>query len=158
MQLSRTGQLRATLGIEPGDIARLRLGMPVEIFSVFGNQTAVASRLLQIHGIINPLTHLVDVEVELQAGNLLPGMPVRGVIALDKHESWVVPRSAVLSDEQGSFVFQVKSGHAARIPVTIEAESGDSVAVSGALDRSLKVIVSGNYELQDGMKTRENNP
>lgn len=158
MQLSKAGQLRATLGIEPEDIARLKVGMPVEVFSVFGNQTAVASRLLQIHGIINPLTHLVDVEVELQAGNLLPGMPVRGVIALDKHESWVVPRSAVLRDEQVSFVFQVKSGHAVRIPVTIEAESGDSVAVSGALDRSLKVIVSGNYELQDGMKTRENNP
>ncbi len=158
MQLSRAGQLRATLGIEPEDIARLRLGMPVQVFSVFGDQAPVLSRLLQIHGSLNPLTHLVDIEVELQAGVFLAGMPVRGVIALDKHESWVVPRSAVLHDEQGSFLFQIKNQHAVRIPVTIEAESGDSLAVSGALDHSLNVVVSGNYELQDGMMVRENNP
>ena len=158
MQLSRAGQLRATLGIEPEDIALLRPGMQVAVSSVFGNQAPILSRLLQIHGIINPLTHLVDIEVELQAEGFLAGMPVRGVIVLDKHESWVVPRSAVLRDEQGSFLFQVKNGHAARVPVTIEAENGDSVAVSGALDHSLRVVVSGNYELQDGMKTRESNP
>ena len=158
MQLSRAGQLRATLGIEPEDIARLRLGMQVEVFSVFGDQAPVLSRVLQIHGALNPLTHLVDIEVELQAGGFLAGMPVRGVIALDKHESWAVPRSAVLRDEQGSFLFQIKDRHAVRIPVTIDAESGDSLAVSGALDGSLNVVVSGNYELQDGMMVRESNP
>ena len=158
LQLSQAGKLHATLGVEPEDIARLKVGMPVEIFSVFGNQAAVASKLLQIHGIINPLTHLVDVEVELQAGNLLPGMQVRGVIALNSRASWIVQHSAVLRDKQGSFVFQIKNGHAVRVPVTVEAERGDSVAVSGTLDRLLKVVVSGNYELQDGMKTRENNP
>jgi len=116
---------------------------------------------LQIHGVINPLTRLVDVDVELQditTSGLLPGMQVRGVITLDSRESWVVPRSAVLRDEQGSFLFQARNGHAVRVPVTAGLESGNSVAVSGALDNSLKVIVLGNYELQDGMLLRENNP
>jgi membrane fusion protein (multidrug efflux system) len=160
LQLSKAGKLRATLGVEPEDIVRLRVGMPVQIASVFGNQPAVASLLLQIHGVINPLTRLVDVDVELQdtTSGLLPGMQVRGVIALDSRESWVVPRSAVLRDEQGSFLFQARNGHAVRVPVTAGLESANSVAVSGALESSLKVIVSGNYELQDGMLLRENNP
>lgn len=161
LQLSKAGKLRATLGVEPEDIVRLRVDMHVQIASVFGNQPAVASLLLQIHGVINPLTRLVDVDVELQdttTSGLLPGMQVRGVITLDSRESWVVPRSAVLRDEQGSFLFQARNGHAVRVPVTAGLESGNSVAVSGALDNSLKVIVSGNYELQDGMLLRENNP
>lgn len=160
LQLSKAGKLRATLGVEPEDIVRLRGGMPVQIASVFGNQPAVVSMLLQIHGVINPLTRLVDVDVELQdtTSGLLPGMQVRGVITLDSRESWVVPRSAVLRDEQGSFLFQARNGHAVRVPVTAGLESGHSVAVSGALDNSLKIIVSGNYELQDGMLLRENNP
>lgn len=160
MQLSKAGKLRATLGIEPEDIARLRVGMPVQIYSVFGNQPAVASRLLQIHGVVNPLTRLVDADVELQgaASGLLPGMQVRGTIALNSREAWVVQRSAVLSDQQGSFLFQVRDGHALRVPITVEVESGQGVAVSGALDSSLNVVVSGNYELQDGMLVRESTP
>ncbi len=159
LQLSKGGKLRATLGVEPEDIARLRVGMPTRIFSVFGNQPAVAAQVLQIHGVINPLTRLVDVDIELQgAGGLLPGMQVRGTIELDSKESWVVPRSAVLRDAQGEFLFQVRAGHAQRIPVTVAVESGNSVAVSGTLDSSLKVVVSGNYELQDGMLVRENQP
>lgn len=157
LQLSAGGKLRATLGVEPEDIARLRVAMPVQIFSVFGNQPAVAAQVLQIHGVINPLTRLVDVDIELQGvtSGLLPGMQVRGTITLDSRESWVVPRSAVLRDEQGSFLFQVHDGQAKRVAVTVAIESGNRVAVSGALDSSLKVVVSGNYELQDGMTVRE---
>ncbi len=157
LQLSAGSKLRATLGVEPEDIARLRVAMPVQIFSVFGNQPAVAAQVLQIHGVINPLTRLVDVDIELQGvtSGLLPGMQVRGTITLDSRESWVVPRSAVLRDEQGSFLFQVHDGQAKRVAVTVQIESGNRVAVSGALDSSLKVVVSGNYELQDGMTVRE---
>ncbi len=160
MQLSRVGKLRATLGIEPEDVGRLRVGMPVQITSVFGNQPAVTSRLLQIHGVINPLTRLVDVDVELQGAtsSLLPGMQIRGTIELDNKESWVVPRSAVLRNEQGSFLFQIRNGHARRVPVTVGVERETSTAVSGALDSALKVVVSGNYELQDGMMVREAKP
>lgn len=160
LQLSKGGKLRATLGVEPEDIARLQVGMPTQIFTVFGDRPAVAAQVLQIHGVINPLTRLVDVDIELHstASGLLPGMQVRGMIALDNQESWVVPRSAVLRDAQGAFLFQVRDGHAQRIPVTVTIESGNSVAVSGTLDSSLKVVVSGNYELQDGMMVRETQP
>lgn len=160
LQLSSVGKLRATLGVEPEDASRLRAGMPVQVSSVFGNQPPVTARLLQIHGIINPLTRLVDVDVELQGdtSGLLPGMQVRGTIVLNRSVSWVVPRSAVLRDEQGGFLFQVRSGHAVRVPVTVTTETGNSVAVNGALNSALRVVVSGNYELQDGMLVRESHP
>jgi membrane fusion protein (multidrug efflux system) len=160
LQLSRAGKLRATLGVEPEDIGRLRVGMTVQITSVFGNQPAVASKLLQIHGVINPLTRLVDVDIELQGATsgLLPGMQIRGTIILDNKASWVVPRAAVLRDEQGSFLYQVRAHHAVRVPVTTGVDSGEHTAVSGALDSKLPVVVSGNYELQDGMRVREARP
>jgi len=160
LQLSKGGKLRATLGIEPEDIGRLHVSMPVQILSVFGNQPAVTTKVLQIHGVINPLTRLVDVDVELQGdtSGLLSGMQVRGTITLDSKESWVVPRSAVLRDKQGDFLFQVRDGHAKRVFVTVATATSNNVAVNGALDSLLKVVVSGNYELQDGMTVRESKP
>lgn len=160
MQLSKSGKLRATLGVEPEDIARLRIGMPVKIASVFGHQISVTARLLQIHGVINPLTRLVDVDVELQGATrgLLNGMQVRGTIILNIKDAWVVQRSAVLSNKSGHFLFQVRNGHAIRVPVTVLIENGNNISVSGALEDSLKVVVSGNYELQDGMTVRERKP
>jgi hypothetical protein len=61
----------------------------------------------------------------------------------------------VLRDGRGAYLFQVKDGHALRVDVAVGVESGGIVTVSGRLDSRLKVVVLGNYELQDGMALRE---
>jgi hypothetical protein len=61
----------------------------------------------------------------------------------------------VLTDARGAYVFQVAAGKARRVDVTPGTESAGLVAISGALDPALPVVVLGNYELQDGMPVRE---
>jgi membrane fusion protein, multidrug efflux system len=157
MQLARSGALRVLLGVEPEDVGRVRVGMPIRLASVFGSGKTVDAAVSQVFGVINPQTRLVDVAARLTGttNGLLPGMQVRGLIDLGGKEYWVVPRSAVLQDGQGSYLFQVQGGHAKRVDVTVEVESGATVAVSGVLDGNLKVVVLGNYELTDGMPLRE---
>lgn len=157
MQLARSGALRVLLGVEPEDVSRVRVGMPIRLASVFGSGKTVDATVSQVFGVINPQTRLVDVAALLagSTNGLLPGMQVRGLIDLGGKEYWVVPRSAVLQDGQGSYLFQVLGGHAKRVGVTVEVESGATVAVSGNLDSNLKVVVLGNYELTDGMLLRE---
>lgn len=158
MQLARSGALRALLGIEPEDANRVRVGMPVRLASVFGSGKTVNATVSQVFGAINPQTRLVDVAVRFAdtTDGLLPGMQVSGLIDLDGREYWVVPRSAILRDGRSAYLFQVKEGNAKRIDVDAGVESGDVVAVSGSLDEHLKIVVLGNYELQDGMAVREN--
>jgi membrane fusion protein (multidrug efflux system) len=157
MQLAKSGALRALLGVEPEDASRVRVGMPIRLASVFGSGKTVDATVSQVFGAINPQTRLVDVAARFAGptNGLLPGMQVRGLIELGGRESWVVPRSAVLQDGHGAYLFQVQGGHAKRVDVTVGVESGGAVAVKGSLDSHLEVVVLGNYELKDGMLLRE---
>jgi membrane fusion protein (multidrug efflux system) len=66
-----------------------------------------------------------------------------------------VPRSAVLGDAPDACVYIVQDGKARRVPVQTGAEADDLIEVSGAVSAGDIVVVSGNYELNDGMAVRE---
>lgn len=155
LQLSRAGAQRALLGAEPEDVAWLAPGMAVELFPVFGGK-AVPATITQVFGVINPQTRLVDVAIRTQgvAGHLIPGLKVKGQVTLRTLEAWAVPRSAVLQDANGTYLFQIAAGKARRITVKQVIESGPLIGVEGTLDPALPVVKLGNYELRDGMPVR----
>jgi len=160
LKLARQGELNVQIGIEPEQAQHLKIGMPVSITSLFDQAQAIPSKIAAIHALINPQTRLVDIVLKLEAaqGKLLLGSHVRGDILLPVANSWVVPRSAVLNDASGSYVFQVQADKAKRIAVSKGVDDGQRVAVSGALDSRLPIVVLGNYELEDGMAVREVHP
>lgn len=156
MTLARMSGLRVLLGLEPSDSFAVRPGMPVRLTPVFDAGRQVEARVAAVHGMVDPRTQLVDVVVRIRAGKLLPGMRVRGEITLATRTGWAVPRSAVLRDGGGEYLFQVKDGVARRVAVTVESDGDELLGIVGAaLDPALKVVVQGNYELSDGMAVRE---
>jgi len=155
LKLARLSGLRVLLGIEPSDSFAVRAGMPVHLRPVFDTRRAVDAHVAAVHGMVNPQTQLVDVVVKIASGDLLPGMRVRGEITLASRKGWAVPRSAVLRDDNGAYVFQVKDGIAQRVTVQVESDGDKLLGIRGPLDPALKVVVQGNYELTDGMAVRE---
>lgn len=158
MQIARTDQgLRVTAGLKPEDATRVMPGMQAELKPVATPKSGgVPGRMRQISGTINPTTKLLDAWIDVtRKGTLVPGMAVSVDIVLSRHEGWVVPRNAVLHDQKGSYVFQVAGGHARRVDVKTGIETDELTEISGALDPSLRVVASGNYELHDGMTVRE---
>jgi RND family efflux transporter MFP subunit len=161
LQVARGDGGRVHLGIEPEDSRRVMPGMHAQVTSVFGNDPPVDASVIQVLGMINPQTQLVDVVVALPAtatAHLLPGMRVRGEIIVKTVEGYAVPRQAVLRDAQGWHVFQVVAGKAKRVAVRPGIESHGQVAIEGPLDPAAKVVTLGNYELKDGMAVREAAP
>jgi RND family efflux transporter MFP subunit len=154
LQLVRSGRQRVLLGVEPDDVNRVRTGMAVSVNPVFSTGLKVAGRVAQVFGMINPQTQLVDVLVELSGDGLMPGTRVRAEIEIARQTQWVVPRSAVLCDAHGAYLFQVSGGKAQRINVQTGLERGGLIAVQGNFDPRRPVVSLGNYELQDGMAVR----
>ena len=150
LQLARAGGQRVLLGVEPEDMRRVRPGMAVKVNPVFGGPTLVG-RITQVFGLINAQTQLVDVLVEVTGDGMLPGMRVRADIDVDLQTLWVVPRSAVLNDDQGAYLFQIVQGKAHRVTVQTSLEQASMIAVQGDFDPKLPVVSLGNYELRDGM-------
>lgn len=155
LQLARAGGQRVLIGVEPDDARRVRPGMVVRIVPVFSGEAKVSGRVAQVFGMINPQTQLVDVLVKVSAGGLMPGTRVRAEIEVGAETAWVVPRSAVLQDADGAYLFQVAQGKARRVKVQTGLERDGLIAVQGAFDAAQAVVSLGNYELRDGMAVRE---
>lgn len=157
LQLGHVDAMQVQLGIEPDDSRLVRPGMTVDVRPLDAGAQSVPATLTQIQGLVDARTRLVMAVAALPAhtSTLVPGMRVRVTIHVGRREAWVVPRQAVLADAQGDHVFQVAGGKARRVAVTQQQQTGEQVAIDGALDAALPLVVLGNYELQDGMRVRE---
>ena len=161
MQLSRVDRPRIVLGIEPEDARKVRRGMPVKLVPVFDSTQSAAGVVSTVNGMINPQTGLVDLLVELKPGQALHSMPgtrIQGFITLRRRGGFVVPRQAVLSDAKGPYIFVVRNGRAHRINVRTKGESSGLIGISGPFEKQDRVVMLGNYELQEGMNVRETSP
>lgn len=159
LQISNTAVMRATLGVLPEDASKIRPGAEVVLRPVFEPNIAVDTRISNVYGALDPRTGLLDVSATFKnTDGLVPGMPVSATITVDKMAGWVVPRSAVLRDGQGAYVFQVSDNTAHRIGVHVLMERQDVTEIEGALDADHPVVVTGNYELHDGMSVRQDRP
>jgi membrane fusion protein, multidrug efflux system len=158
LRLAATDRLRAELGVEPADASRVKAGMPVRVVSVFDERKSIETTVAQVQGVINPQTQLVDVVASFSNTGrmkLLPGTRVRGLIGVDSATTWVVPRQAVLRDDRGAYLFQIRDGRARRVDVVAGITSDEQMGVDGPIDPAEKIVVLGNYELSDGMQVRE---
>lgn len=161
VQLSRRGTLVVLLGVVPEATAKIRTGMTVRLSAIFDPAISMTGKVREVHRLADPQTRLVDVLVAVQGKGgerLVPGSRLRGEIATGAVTGWLVPRSAVLRDERGDYLYQVQGGRARLVRVTAGVERGDQVEVRGKLDPRLWVVVLGNYELADGMAVREEKP
>jgi RND family efflux transporter MFP subunit len=145
--------LVAQLGVQPEDGAKLRPGMAVQLHGLYGGQDAFVGTLRVIGQAIDPHTHLLEAQVQLPAeasAALLAGAVLEARIRTADFTAWAVPRSAVLRDGSGAYLFMVRQGHARRVAEKLRSPVGDTVGVLGALDAQAPVIMLGAYELNDG--------
>ncbi len=147
-------RLELRLGVEPGDIGKVRTGMPVLLSrALVPASTVVTGQVRKISRSVNPATRLIDVFVSVPApGAFLLGQYVSGTIAVAAVSGLIVPRSAVLSTEKGQVVYIVSDGRAHEKGVRTLAEQESETCVAGPdLQPNDQVVVMGNYELADNM-------
>lgn len=170
LTLARSGRFVASVGIEPAQRDLVTAGQSARVESLYGGGAEQGS-VLSVGAMLDPTTRLVPVLIDppqkdpsagRQGGSdaglgigLLPGAPVRVVVQVGSMQGWIVPRDAVLTDAKGPYVFQVTGGKAVRVDVQIVGKSGNTTVITGALDLKHALVVSGNYQLQDGAAVRE---
>lgn len=156
--IGRGSRLVVALGVEPEDVARIGRGTVVKLKPVYGETPPFASSVESIHAVVDPQTRLVNAVVPVPEGKqdgLLIGSTMRGDIVMAQRNALAVPRSAVLRDRKGSYLYRVVDGHAHRVSITTGISDGVMVEVRGDLHAGESIVVQGNYELSDGMAVRE---
>lgn len=97
-------------------------------------------------------TVLVRATLPNPAGKLLDGTLVRVGVQADKSEEKVlVPQSALIADQQGSYVFAVEDGKAVVKRVKVGAEAGSYVVIEQELVGNEQIVIQGLQNLRPGV-------
>ena len=113
------------------------------------------------HGMLGPVAFATISEngtVSLKATfdnrdrRLLPGQPVNVVLTLaTSPDAAVVPSSAVQTEEQGQYVFVVKSDHTVESrPVVVAETVGDKTILASGVEPGEIVVIDARFPLRPG--------
>lgn len=159
--VTRAGGLVITVGIEPAQRRRLKLGQAATLISLDAGpdgapEPALHGKLVRVDKALNPKTRLVDADLvpDNGADEPLQGQAFRADIEVGQMPGWLLPRDAVLDDEQGAYLFQVADGKAVRVNVKRIGGDDGTTVVEGPLDPARPLVTIGNYQLADGMAVR----
>jgi membrane fusion protein, multidrug efflux system len=151
-------EIEIKLGFEIEDLKRIHQGQSISLRQVGTLEgTTVTGKIRAISQAINPNTRLVDVFVSLPPKTkfFLDGF-IQGTAQVATVPGLIVPRTAVLPEEDHYVLYTVKKEHAVKHIVQIDMENDKSAVVIGKdLSPGDPVVVLGNYELEDGMAVKE---
>lgn len=149
-----SNRIQVKLGVEPSQAPALKPGQVVRLETVQGDHPVKADgELKMITQRVNPTSRLVDVFVVLPAGSpLMLEAFVRGRIVVNSKQALVVPRRAVLPEEDKHVLFTVADGKALEHEVEVGLDDGQNVELLGGdVKPGDAVVVEGNAELEKGM-------
>jgi RND family efflux transporter MFP subunit len=156
MTYSHSGDVQIRLGVASEDLKSIRVGQQVIVTPLYNNARPLTGYISQVTNQINPTTGKVDIMVTTGgSAGLLPGSVVKGEIMLQPTISVLaVPRSAVLFQNNQPYVFVDNEGQAELRWVKIGEDNGKYIVILSGLKANEKVVVVGNYELENGMRLR----
>jgi len=149
-------RLDVRLGIEPAESSKVKPGQEVSLARVNAPGKTILGTIRKLSQAANATTHLVDGFVDLPASSgFLLNESVMGKIFLAPAPGLLVPRSAVLPQEDHYVLFTIQDGHAQQHSVSVRVQNEREVEVNGKdLRPGQAVVTLGNYELQDGMSVK----
>jgi membrane fusion protein (multidrug efflux system) len=161
LELVPQDRIEVKLGVEPADADNLKPGQPAELTPINTPSPApIHGEIRLIAQRLNPDTRLIDVFVSLPRHHqLLLDTSIRGDITNQTTRAMIVPRQAVLPDDDGLTLFTVKNGHAVKHTVKTGLRNDKEVEViADGLTAGDPVVIQGNLELEDGMSVSTETP
>ena len=152
-QIAMDGTLEMQAKLAEQDIAGLKVGMPVTVTPVGAGRTFQGS-IWQIAPMIDAVSRQGTVRVQLAYDpSLRPGGFATAAFSSQHTEAPVLPESAVLSDDQGNYVYVIdQDDKVQRRPVKIGDVSDAGIAVLSGLQGNERVVYSAGAFLNVGEK------
>jgi membrane fusion protein, multidrug efflux system len=154
LDLAAPGNLVLTVGVVPAQAGEINADDAASV-TLVGGARATAGRVLLRGAVAEADTGLVPVEIALPAGMFLPGEMAQAAITTGNLSGYVVPHDAVLVNDSGApYIVQAIDGVARKVPVRVLDAHGNRDVIQGKLDARAPVVLTGNYQLDDGMRIR----
>ncbi len=158
LTLAAPDRLVLAAGVVPAVALRIHAGDAAAVKATGADQW-MNGRVVLCGAATDPSDGLVPVQVALPPGKFLPGEFAVARITTAEVRGYVVPHKAILINNSGAtYVVQAVNGIAHKVPVRVLDEINAMNVISGALDPHAPVVLTGNYQLDDGMRIRLTDP
>jgi HlyD family secretion protein len=133
------------------DLPLLKVGQAVDV-RLTGNAKVYPGRVRLLGAVIDPQTRLGMIRVSLAPDpNLRPGAFARAEVTVSNAQRIVLPQTAVLTDEKGSFVLVVNSDDKIeRRPVHVSGMVENGVTIADGVSATDRVVATAGAFLQVG--------
>jgi HlyD family secretion protein len=150
-RLSENGEVELRGEVAEQDLPLLKVGQAVSV-KLTGSPRVYPGRVRLLGAVIDPQTRLGMVRVSLQPDpNLRPGAFARAEVTVSNAERTVLPQTAVLTDEKGSYVLVVDAGNKLeRRTVHVSGVAGNGVTISDGVKYKEEVVATAGAFLQAG--------
>lgn len=150
-RLAKGGEMELKAQLGQVELSQVGLGVNVEVTPV-GSARAFTGQVWQLPQVIDPATRQGSLRVALAyAPELMPGGFASAVIRAGSVVAPLLPESAILSDNDGSFVYIVgKDNKVERRPVKTGTVTATGIAVTEGLSGNERVVLRAGGFLSPG--------
>ena len=157
--VSLNGGIDFSANVTPADAAQIKVGMSASINAAGTTDSSIEGSVISI-GQVDPASGMAVARIHISAApaSLRIGTFGTAHIIVQSHETALsIPKSALLTKDDGSIVYVAKGDKAALVKVETGAEQDGFIEIKKGLVKGQSVVTVGNYELSDGgaIKTKD---
>jgi len=150
-RLSKDGETELRGQVAEQDLPLLQVGQLVDV-KLTGTTKIYQGRIRLLGAVIDPATRLGTAKVALTPDpNLRPGAFARAEVTVSNAERAVLPQTAVLNDDKGSYVLIVNpQGKVERRAVRVTGMVPSGVTIAEGINPKDQIVTSAGAFLQEG--------
>ncbi|WP_300972873.1 efflux RND transporter periplasmic adaptor subunit [Sphingomonas sp. LHG3406-1] len=152
-RLARGGEMEMRAQLSQQDLAAIRVGMPASITPI-GSTSSITGSVWQVSPVIDPQSRQGEVRIAIPYSPAIrPGGFASARISAGATTAPLLPQSAVLSDNDGNYVYIINAkNEAERRNVTIGVVDESGATITGGLTGQEMVVLSAGPFLNPGQK------
>lgn len=150
-RVAGNGEVEMRGQVAERDIALLSANQPARVYLTGTNEPFVGHVRL-LGAVIDPQSRQGDIRIALKANPALrPGAFARGEVIVSQAQRAVLPQTAVLSDERGTYVLVVNGeSKVERRPVHIANATAEGIVIADGLTGKERVVTTAGGFLHEG--------
>jgi len=150
-RLSKGGEVEMRGQVAEQDLPLLKIGQPVNV-KLTGTSMNYPGKIRLLGAVIDPATRLGMARIALSPDpNLRPGAFARAEVTVSNAERTVLPQTAVLSDDRGSYVLIVNAQNKVeRRAVRVSGMIPSGVTIAEGVAGRDRVVATAGAFLQEG--------
>ena len=152
-RIAKGGEMEMLAQMGEGDLAKVSVGVPAQVSPVGSNET-FKGQVWQVSPVIDPQTRQGIARIALPYNQALrPGGFASAQIMAGANRLPLLPESAVLSDNEGNYVYVLNDkNEAIRRNVKVGDVSDAGVSIADGLNGTERVVLSAGAFLNPGQK------